>query len=115
MSIEQPPIEFPETPITEETFERQGWEKIDEVMEEGDDEESTPSGMYYYLLPLPKDNPSEDAPCLISSINDEWKHMELQKGSYIVEIGDAVGLGYCESEEQLEILYRALTGQEIED
>jgi len=115
MSIEQTPIEFPETPITEETFERQGWEKIDEIAGEEEDEESAPSGMYYYVLPLPKDNPSADAPCLISSINDEWKHMELPKGSYVVEIGDAVGLGYCESEEQLEILYRALTGQEIED
>jgi len=115
MSIEEIPIEFPETPITEDTFERQGWERVDEMAEESDDEESTPSGMYYYVLPLPKDNPSEDAPCLISSINDEWKHMELPKGSYIIEIGDAVGLGYCESEEQLEILYRALTGQEIED
>ena len=115
MSIEQTPIEFPETPITEDTFERQGWERVEEMAEEEEDEESAPSGMYYYVLPLPKDNPSADAPCLISSINDEWKHMELAKGSYVVEIGDAVGLGYCESEEQLEILYRALTGQEIED
>jgi hypothetical protein len=114
MSLQEAPIEFPETYITEDTFERQGWEKIDEIADEGD-EESAPSGMYYYMLPLPKDNPSEDAPCLVSSINDEWKHIGLPKGSYVVEIGDSVGLGFCESEEQLEILYRALTGQEIED
>ena len=27
-------IEFPETPITEETFERQGWLKIEEIEED---------------------------------------------------------------------------------
>ena len=40
MSIEETPIEFPETPITEDTFERQGWEKVDEMAEEGDDEDN---------------------------------------------------------------------------
>ena len=102
------PIEFPETYITEKTFERQQWEKIVE------DDTGRNSG-YYYILPLPKDNPSEDAPCLISSMNDEWDSLEIPMGNYIVEIEDLLGLGLCESEEQLEILYRALTGEEIED
>jgi hypothetical protein len=102
------PVEFPETYITEKTFERQKWERIEE-----NDTGRGPG--YYYILPLPKDNPSEDAPCLISSMNDEWEPLELPPGSYIVEIEDMLGLGFCDSEEQLEILYRALTGEEIED
>jgi len=102
------PIAFPESLITEETFERQGWEKIQE------DESEGPGG-YYWILPLPKDNPSEDAPVLISSMNDEWKDVGLPEGSYVIELEEFFGLGFCESEEQLEILYRALTGQEIND
>jgi len=102
------PIAFPESLITEETFERQGWEKIEE------DESEGPAG-HYWILPLPKDNPSEDAPVLISSMNDEWKDVGLPEGSYVIELEDFFGLGFCESEEQLEILYRALTGFEIND
>jgi hypothetical protein len=48
-------------------------------------------------------------------MNDEWEPLELPTGSYILEIEDMLGLGFCDSEEQLEILYRALTGEEIED
>lgn len=107
-SDKQTPVAFPETYITEETFERQGWEKI----EEQDEEEGS---YYYYILPLPKDNPSEEAPFLVSCGSEDWKQIELPKGSYVVELGEMYGLGYCESEEQLEILYRALTGQEIDD
>jgi hypothetical protein len=102
------PITFPETLITEETFERQGWEKITE------DESEGPAG-HYFVLPLPKDNPSDDGPMLISSMNDEWQDIGLPEGSYVVEIEDFFGLGFCESEEQLEILYRSLTAQELED
>jgi len=102
------PIAFPESLITEETFERQGWEKIQE------DESEGPGG-HYWILPLPKDNPSDDAPILISSMNDEWKDVGLPEGSYVIELEEFFGLGFCESEEQLEILYRALTGQEIND
>lgn len=108
-SDKQTPISFPETYITEETFKRQGWEKIEE---EGDEEEGS---YYYYILPLPKDNPSEEAPFLASCGSEDWKQIPLPKGSYVIELGDMYGLGYCESEEQLEILYRALTGEEIED
>ena len=109
-SHNQAPIAFPETYITEETFERQGWEKIEES---GEEEDSSP--YYYYMLPIPKDNPSEEAPFLVSCGSDDWKQIKLPKGSYVVELGEMYGLGYCESEEQLEILYRALTGQEIDD
>jgi hypothetical protein len=99
-------IDFPYTPITEETFERQGWEMVVEV-EDGEE-------YYYWVLPLPKDNPDEHAPVLISSTNDDWKTLNLNKGEYYVEMDGQYGLGLCLNEEDLEILYRALTRQEIE-
>lgn len=103
-------VEFPFIPITEKTFERQGWEKVTET----DNESEEPETYSYYILPLPKDNPDENCPVLISTADDEWKEVGLEKGEYGVEICDFVGLGFCTTEEELEILYRALTKQEIE-
>ena len=104
--------DFPFTPITEQTFERQGWEM--NVFEE----ETTEGGMqefYYFTLPLPKDNPSEECPVLVSSANDDYLEFDfLKKGEYLVEIENFYGLGLCQYEEELEILYRALTKTEIE-
>ena len=57
-------IEFPFIPITKKTFEKQGWEKVTES--EGGTEEE-PTTFSYYVLPLPKDNPDENSPVLISS------------------------------------------------
>lgn len=104
-------IEFPFLPITESTFERQGWERIAEE-EGGTDEE--PYTFYYWVLPLPKDNPDESCPVLISSADDEWKELGINKGEYFVEIADFFGLGVCTSEEELEVLYRSLTKIDIE-
>ena len=106
-------IEFPLTPITEETFERQGWEMNVDKEEDGDYNES--SEYYYFTLPLPKDNPDENAPVLISSCNDDYQDLGIKKGEYFVEIEDMFGLGICTSEEEIEILYRALTKSEIEE
>ena len=110
-------IEFPETPITETTFEKQGWIKVEETDEEDDGEElegevdTTP--YYYYILPLPKDNPDSECKMLISNCNDEYKEIGIPKGQYYIELENAHGLGFCQSEEEIEILYRALTGREI--
>jgi hypothetical protein len=105
--------EFPYTPITEETFERQGWEMIVE------NEVSTETGeldeFYYWVLPLPKDNPDEQSPVLMSSANDDWETLNIEKGEYMVEVDGTNGLGLCTNEEELEILYRALTRREIEE
>lgn len=105
-------IEFPFIPITKKTFERQGWEKITES-EEGNEEE--PNTWSYYILPLPKDNPDENCPVLISSADDEWDELGIKKGEYFVEIADLFGLGLCSTEEELEILYRSLTKVEIDN
>lgn len=105
-------IEYPTTPITEETFKRQpGWIK---EIEEDDDET-----FHYYILPLPHDTKIEDGPCLLSTANDEYESYSLKKGEYLVRLYIDVSedriyeLGICTTEEEIEILYRALVGSEL--
>ena len=106
-------LEFPMTPITEDTFERQGWEKHEG--EDVDEKNGETVKFYYYTLPLPKDNPEEDCVQLISSANDEWDDYDnLKKGEFVVEIDGSFGLGLCWTEEEIEILYKALTTSDIE-
>ena len=104
-------IELPLTKLTDETFERQGWRMVVETEELGDGEVAE---FYYWEISLPKDNPDDAVPVLISTGNDEWEEYGLEKGEYLVEISDMFGLGLCSSEEEVEILYRALTKEEIE-
>jgi len=101
------PIEIEETPITDETFIVQNWERI---VEEEDGTE-----FYYWKLPLPKDNPDEDAPSLISCANDEYLEAGIPQGTYVVEICEMNGLGYTASEEGLEVLYRVMTHRDINE
>ena len=100
-------MDFPYTPITEETFERQGWLRVEDKEDGGED-------FHYWILPLPKDNPDDRCPVLISSADDEYSDLDLEKGQYFIEIDGLLGLGICQNEEELEILYRALTRSEIE-
>lgn len=103
--------DFPYTPLTDETFERQEWEMkvgIEKTID-GESEE-----FYYWVLPLPKDNPDENALCLVSSANIDYHDFGLKKGEYLVQLDGYYGIGVCLSEEDLEILYRALTKSEIE-
>ena len=126
-------FKLPITPITEKTFIRQGWEKSyigdryidDEGFEEDaeefedDEEETDEDEAYYWTLPLPKSRREDPyAVVLTSNATDELgvvRELGLQNGSYVVEIFDSDGLGLCTNEEELEVLYRALTGEEIED
>lgn len=116
-------IKLPLTPITDETFKRQKWYKhiVGDVLsvddEDGEYSESDEE-VYYYTLPLPKSRNDEYAPRLTSNATDEigiLKDMGLTPGTFFVELMGTDGLGYCSSEEELEILYRVLTGEEIED
>jgi hypothetical protein len=100
-------IDFPYTPITEETFERQGWLRFEDNEDDGDT-------FHYWILPLPKDNPDDKCPVLISSADDEYSDLGLEKGQYMVEIDGMLGLGMCRNEEEIELLYRALTRSELE-
>ena len=125
-------FKLPTTPITEKTFIRQGWKKsyigdryiddegFEEDAEEFEEEEETDEDeAYYWTLPLPKSRREDPyAVVLTSNATDELgvvRELGLQNGSYVVEIFDSDGLGLCTNEEELEVLYRALTGEEIED
>ncbi len=110
-------VKIPMTPITEDTFIRQGWKKIeagDGISEDGGDED----GHYYWVLPIPKYREDEFAPILVSNSTDEQlmlKEIGLKPGQFFLEIGDMDGLGFCGSEEELDILYSALCGEDIEE
>ena len=127
-------VKFPLTPITEETFIRQGWRKCDvneplfEEFGEDEDEmedeeieepiEKPEATAWYYTLALPKDRIDPYCPRLVSNATDEsglLKEMELPEGTFFVELMDWDGLGYCQSEEAIEILYKALTGTNLEN
>ena len=127
-------IKFPLTPITEETFIRQGWRKCDvneplfdefgEDLDDMEDEqieepiEKPEAIAWYYTLSIPKDRTDPYCPRLVSNATDEnglLKEMELPEGTFFVELMDWDGLGYCQSEEDIEILYKALTGKNLEN
>lgn len=103
--MEIDPINDIGKPITDETFIRQGWERHDV------DEED--AKFYFWVLPLPKDNPDMKAPCLISCASDDWEYQEIPEGQYTVEIKDMVTLGFCEYEEDIEDLYYLLTKEDL--
>ena len=98
-------IEVDETPITDSTFKTQGWNR--HIDEEED--------YVYWTLPLPKDNPDGDTTCLISSADIDAEDLGLAKDTFIVSIYDYNGLGICNTEEEIEILYKAMTGVDIYD
>ena len=130
---------LPLTPITEETFIRQGWRKCDvnePLFEESDEEsnddffdeiegdemeepsDSSEAIAWYYTLAIPKDRNDPYCPRLVSNATDEnglLKEMGLPEGTFFVELMDWDGLGYCQSEEDIEILYKALTGKDLEN
>jgi len=116
------------TPITDETFKRQGWSKHitndyngvadfvenREDVKEGDELDKP----YFWTLPIPKGRNDKYAPRFVTNSSDdttELVNMGLNPGQYFIEILDFDGLGFCTTEEELEILYRALTGKYIEE
>ena len=115
------------TPITEETFKRQGWQKHDvddiELFDEPqykreDDEDEDDDMPYFFTLPIPKNRIDRYAPMFISNVSsdlEELKSMGLKPGQYFIEMLDMDGLGFCTSEEELEILYKSLTGKYIDN
>jgi len=113
-------VKLPMTPITEETFIRQGWKKINTNISDDNLDEDTDdsSEFYYYSLPIPKYRDDEFSPLLVSNSTDEQsilKEIGLKPGHFFIEISDMDGLGFCSSEEELDILYSALCGEDIEE
>lgn len=115
-------ILMPLTPLTDETFIRQKWEKhfVGDQLEFDDEDDvldMKPEDVYYYTLPLPKHRDDEYTPRLVTNSTDETgllKDMGISPGCFFVEIMGTDGLGHCMSEEELEILYMVLTGEKIE-
>ena len=116
------------TPLTDSTFERQGWSKhlsndyngTGDFIENREDLESDEEldKPYFWTLPLPKERNDKYAPRFVTNSSDdemELRNMGLKPGQYFIEILDYDGLGFCTTEEELEILYRALTGKYIEE
>ena len=127
--MKQKEIRFPETSITEETFERQGWKKhyVDEhdgffdtngPLDDDEDEEEDDNRPYYFTLPLPKDKRDKYRPYLVSNATNETralKDMGLLPNCFFIEMMGTEGLGFSTTEEELEVLYMALVGENIED
>jgi hypothetical protein len=116
------------TPITEETFKRQGWvkhsvedvEMFDEPQykKDNDEDEEDEEEPYFFTLPIPKNRIDRYAPMFVSNVSsdlEELKNMGLKPGQYFIEMLDMDGLGFCSSEEELEILYKSLTHKYIEN
>lgn len=116
-------VKLPLTPITEETFKRQGWVKrltgdYDNFEGSEDFEFESEDEPHFWTLPIPKNRIDRYAPMFISNSSDELgqlKSMGLKPDEYFVEIMDFDGLGFCTYEEQLELLYKLLTGKDIEE
>ena len=96
-------ITIPQTPITDHSFKKWGAIKI----EESDGE----SEYYYWILPMPKDEDVADRPTLISTANDEWKQLDLNEGEYLITLFD--NLPMMETEEEVELLYKILTKENL--
>jgi hypothetical protein len=116
------------TPITEETFKRQGWvkhsvedmEMFDEPQykKDNDEDNEDEDEPYFFTLPIPKNRIDRYAPMFVSNVSsdlEELKNMGLKPGQYFIEMLDMDGLGFCSSEEELEILYKSLTHKYIEN
>ena len=87
----------------------------DEIEEPSDASEAI---AWYYTLAIPKDRTDPYCPRLVSNATDEsglLKEMGLPEGTFFVELMDWDGLGYCQSEEEIEILYKSLTGTNLEN
>lgn len=146
-------LPFRGTPITEDTFKRQGWTKVDgddndifddpddvdvvfnideddqedfeEYFEETDVDWPDENALlpypnqgewedeyHFWTLPLPKGDVFADTLTLISTTSDHWLP-GFEKGQYVVELYMQNGLGTCTTEEEIEVLYKALTGMDI--
>lgn len=113
---------LPLTPLTDNTFIRQGWQKYkfdfgEDSHEKVESSENDDEVEYYYMTPVPKTTSDPYGMYLITTTTRDYeyaKELGLQPGTFAVTIMDTDGMGLCRSEEELEVLYRALCGEEIE-
>ena len=98
------PVQFPQTPITEETFKKR--------LEKEYDSDNEMEEIYQYTLNLPKQSRDPYGLQLISTTNVD-KIRGIEKGCYVVQLLDCNGLGQCTTEEEIEVLYKTLTRKSI--
>lgn len=108
------------TPITEDTFKRQGWmqHNLSDLFEKDDSKTDSKTEHCFYTLPIPKSRKDIYAPNFISNSTDQidlLKEIGLKPNQFFIEIMNMDGLGFCASEEELEVLYQFLTGKHIEE
>jgi hypothetical protein len=98
-------ITMPQSPITDHSFKKWGAIRV----EESDGE----SEYYYWIIPIPKleEFDVSERPTLISTANDEWKNMEIKEGEYLISLFENVPM--METEEEIELLYKILTKQNL--
>lgn len=121
-------FKFPLTPITKETFEKQGWVRVDSsgnsdssYNDNDNDNEVIDGGLpdYYYKLNLPKNRDDDYSSCMVSnSISERYimkNELNINQNHFLVKIDDMDGLGLCRYEEEVEALYKLLTGDDIYD
>lgn len=122
----KPTKQLPLTPITDETFLAQGWQRVElngsdndyySGYDDEDDDDDFIDGDYYWVLNLPKSRIDEYASQLVSNRLSEREilavDLRLRPNEYVVQIDEMEGLGFCKYEEEIEVLYKALTGEDI--
>jgi hypothetical protein len=91
-------LTFPKTPITDSSFKK--WSAI-KYEEENEEDGST---YHYYIIPLPNDwdNDASSRPALLSTASE-----------YKISVFDYGELPLLETEEDVELLYKIVTQQEL--
>ncbi len=100
-------ITMPQTSITDHSFKK--WNAIRVEETDGENE------YYYWIIPMPNDNDMDvsEKPTLISTADDEWKNLDLDEGQYLVSLFDHYELPMIETEEEVELLYKILTKENL--
>ncbi len=101
-------VTIPQTPITEHSFKKWNAIKIDDI-------DINDMEYYYYIIPLPNDSIDDisERPTIISTASDEWQNLEIEEGRFLVSLFDWEDLPFIETEEEVELLYKILTKQNL--
>ena len=70
---------------------------------------------HYYIIPLPNqwDEDTSSRPALLSTSNDEYNIIGVNKGEYKISVFDYGELPLLETEEEVELLYYIVTKQQL--
>jgi hypothetical protein len=102
-------LTFPKTPITDASFRK--WNAI----KHEEESEETGEIYHYYILPLPNnwDGDMSARPALLSTASDEYNIIGVKKGEYKISVFDYGELPLLETEEDVELLYKIVTQENL--